>query len=162
MESFTVPIDPSHFAHYPPRIRWAGEPLDKKEEFHVTALDGELRLAAAERIPRPMLDTLLESFDRRVRGVLPHRLTNRVVSLADRGRRTLIQLVDLPELDRFHDTLRAEGLELPEPFPHVTLYMRNTVTGIGAPNVAVYEARRDGEPVDLDAVWRVAEPPDQG
>lgn len=119
--------------------------LERKHEFHFTLLNRELGARVQQAIPKAVrgtrLPALFAALDWAWRGTGERWLLREAMPAGDRH--SIIELVEMPALARFRAAV-GELLEasLPDPPPHLTLYVAGDRSGIGLASQAEFEHLR--------------------
>ncbi len=138
-----VPLPAGWFSPPAPTIEVDATRFRVKPEFHVTVFNRVTGRRVQDALPLERIRQLFESEDwtpaRTGDGVMLRTRQRR--DGRDVERMSLIELVELPGLNRFRAAIAAAcGIDLPEVPPHVTLFTAGDSSGIG---LASLQALRD-------------------
>lgn len=140
--TLVLPLPSCWLDMLPPLLEVEGVVLGRKSEAHLTLLDATAAARVRACCPEGSVRALFEAAPWGVaptgeRWLLGKRLPS------GRTAHSVIELVDAPGLAAFRAGLgEAVGSVLPEPVPHVTLYVAGKTTGIGVPDVAAFHRLR--------------------
>jgi hypothetical protein len=149
-----VKIDKDDYGYDQRVVILDGRSLSPKDELHITILSRDAADQVTEYLQqnpkdapgvKKLIDQTYWSFYKE----------NRFYHVReDEETETIIQMVEVPELEPFFKKLgEMTGRSLDLPPVHVTLYMRGTEKGIGLPTQAVFDELVQ-EKVDLDELER--------
>lgn len=127
-----LPLDDALLARLAPARPWGGRTFVRKGELHLTVLGGTVGARVMSHPRRAEILARLEAFVAAADPRLEARLTGGALHLRRGPDESLVALLRWPELvDLYREIGREEGLVLPAPVPHVTLYTRGCARGIG-------------------------------
>jgi hypothetical protein len=143
-----IAMDDYGYSHT--EVSYRGKTFEPKDELHITILSDE----AAEMVgkfleehpdDRQRICRLVEETDWTF-----HKTGELYYVQEDADGETIIEMVDMPELEGFFRKLsRITGKDLEIPPVHVTLYLRGTKTGIGIATQEEFDNRVVEEIIDM-------------
>jgi hypothetical protein len=140
-----IQLDPAEYGYKAQEAQHQGKTFQPKDELHITVVSRE----AADEVARFMRKDAEHAGH--IHGLIDsirwsYRKLDRYYHIQKGEEETIIQMVEMPELESFFSELsRITGQGLALPPTHVTLYMRNSEKGIGLPTGETLERLSQGE-----------------
>ena len=140
MGTVIIPLNLDSFCVAKHEVTVLDEIFKPKQEIHVTLIGKQLGALILEKMIvdhtiEEKLKTMFDGIDWSYRPIEQGHLLERTTGKV--AQKSIILLLEMPGVDEFYDQLRYQGLIEPgvlTPPPHVTLYTRNCLRGIGIKN----------------------------
>lgn len=142
-----VDVPATHFARLPTLLTRGETTYTRKTEFHLTLLPRRLHVVDDGRLEE-QLGELLEHFHEQHARTLYEGLVNAFYVLREDAVETIVQQLVCDAHGELRRACRDLGLTVPDPWPHVTVYISGGGRGIGVESPDELRQHRRSGPLD--------------